>query len=56
MMHEPVSSISRTVSGVTTGLSQGGQNLAEGGPLVSVAKTQKKVKKTGCAKCRGCLY
>ena len=29
-------------SGVTRGLSQGGQSLAEGGPL---AKTQEKVKK-----------
>jgi len=37
------------LSGVTRGLSQEGQSLAEGGPLVTVegplAKTQKKVKK-----------
>ena len=36
-------------SGATRGLSQGGQSLAERGPLVAVggplAKTQKKVKK-----------
>jgi len=35
-------------SGVTRGLSQGGQSLAEGGPLVTVgrplAKTQKKLR------------
>jgi len=39
-----------TDSGVTRGLSQGGQSLAEGGPLVTVggllAKTQKNFKKS----------
>jgi len=50
-----------STSGVSRGLSQGGQILAEGDPLVTVggplAKTQKKVKKwLWISGCRGCLY
>ena len=40
LLEYPAYAINRTISGVTRGLSQGRQSLAEGDPL---AKTQKKV-------------